>query len=191
MAAIAREPLVFVPLVCTRDQGGGKPPPLAPGSLDPAGPPADHKTHASKPILHVLAGNGVAMPLRYGSADIATDADEIAPNTHLINLHGSAVSGTVLACDPRAPAIPYISEISFEGTSFAVPDARSLQVPGNFGTLTVSASGTFSYTPTVAACEFTDAFVCTARTAGESPVRITLEFVSTPQLDELPLACAS
>lgn len=190
MAAIAREPLVFVPLVGTRDQGGGEPPAPAPASLDAAGSPAVHATHASKPFLHVLAGNEIAALALPSCADTDTNARAIDPNTRVINLHGSTVSGAVLASDPRAAAVPCISEISFEGTSFAVPDARSLQVPGNFGTLTVSASGTFAYTRTVAACEFIDAFICTARMAGE-PVRITLEIVSLPELDELPFACAS
>jgi len=163
MAVIAREPLAFAPLAGPDESD----------SLFPAFPP-------QKPFLHVIGGFD-------SGASPEPSATQVIK---VILSSAAAVSGAVLASAAAADG-PYISEISFEGMSFAVPETRPIQVPGNFGTLTLNAAGGFSYAPTGHEADFTDVFLCTARGAAAPPLRITLEIESQSQQFELPLARAS
>lgn len=169
MAAIAREPLAYEPQAGIQTQSQDR---------------SDNRPSSSKPVFFSapqLAGAFDRNLIPRPSA-LRVDANEpgSGPVIKVLLQSGATVTGKVLDHVSSEDARPHLSEIAFEGMSFAVPPSRAIQVPGNFGTLTVSASGTFSYSRAGERCGFTEAFICTARAAGPNIVRITLEIASDP-----------
>jgi hypothetical protein len=186
MTAIAREPLVAPFPSGRRERDCSSPKAAQHFPAEFTAPTASEPAHAQRPFLHVLTGNATGTSQTAPIDPPSTISPLGAPHFRVDLRDRPIVSGTVLTSDVCGPATPYLSEISFEGTSFAVPKERSLQVPGNFGMLSISASGAFSYKRAETTCGFVDAFVCTARAAGDAPpVRITLEILSSDNEDEL------
>lgn len=165
MAVIAREPVASVPSNGNPNQGENEPLSHEPLSAGLAQPRPERNV-----FLHVVGKVTEVSDASFGehrAADCPT----------VILLNGATVTGTVLNSGERN-AGRYLSEISFEGTSFAVPQARATQVPGNFGTLTINANGIFSYTRTETRNSFSDAFTCTSRGCDPGRARITIEVIA-------------
>ncbi len=178
MAVIAREPVASVPSHGNSNHGDTEPPQDTGIVPDPAAPGMSRLRPERKGFLHVVAENPISRhSARFHEQPPAND--DAAPNTEptVIFLYGSTVTGAVLTASQRDVG-HYLSEIAFEGTSFAVPHARATKVPGNFGTLTISADGTFSYTRTDKRAGFTDAFTCTSRSPASGNIRVIIEVVA-------------
>jgi VCBS repeat-containing protein len=180
MAVIAREPVASVPSNGNSNQGENEPS-QGTKSHEPVSAGSAQSGPERKAFLHVVAQNAAdniidVLGARFGDARAAND-DASDPGPTVIFLDGSTVSGAVLTSSQRN-AGHYLSEIAFEGTSFAVPQARATQVPGNFGTLTISASGAFSYTRADTSGGFSDAFTCTSRGCDRGRACVTIEVVA-------------
>lgn len=159
---------------------GDSEPPKAPGTNtdpDSATPEMSQPRPGRKGYLHIVAENTAGMRNALLREHPAANDDGSHSAPTVVFLYGATVTGAVLTASQRN-AGQYLSEIAIEGTSFAVPPARAIRVPGNYGTLTVSSDGTFSYTRTDKRAGFTDAFTCTSRGSGFSSLCITIEVVA-------------
>lgn len=159
---------------------GDSEPPRDPGATvvpDPSTSEMVQPGPERKGYLHVVAENTAGMRNAHFREHPAANDDDSHSAPTVVFLYGATVTGAVLTASQRN-AGHHLSEIAIEGTSFAVPPERAVRVPGNFGTLTVSSDGTFSYTRTDKRAGFTDAFTCTSRGSGFGNVCITIEVVA-------------
>lgn len=186
MAAFAHGSMALVPSNVNRDEGSGE----APTQTEPM-----RAVDAAAPNFGKIASDffqlngdaGFEPPANVILTSHADNDDANATATldpgetkEFLLLDSATASGSLMT-DATFTATTYVSEVSFEGMSFAVPDLHPVQVPGNFGTLTIRSDGTFIYRRTIHGEDFADAFTCTARN-GTERTRVTLR-ITTEQED--------
>lgn len=182
MAVFAREPVTTVSSNGNPNPGnhGDSEPPRDPGTTiihDPVAPAMAQPRPERKGFLHVVAETTISLPGVRLREQLPANDDDSHSGPSVVFLYGPTVTGAILTSSQRN-AGQYLSEIAFEGTSFAVPQAKAIRVPGNFGTLTISSEGTFSYTRTDKRAGFTDAFTCTSRGSTPGGNCVTIEVVA-------------
>lgn len=183
MAAFAHGSMALVPsnVNCNESSGEAPAPTEQTCAQDPIA--QSPSTTASKDFFHLIGDADFEPPANVILNSYADNDDTNAASlsdtieTKEFPLSGSTTATGSLMAGSDFTATACVSEVSFEGMSFAVPEARPIQIPGNFGTLTIRADGTFIYSRTFHSEAFADAFTCTTKDGAER-MRVTLRITT-------------
>ncbi|MCV0368614.1 VCBS domain-containing protein [Filomicrobium sp.] len=183
MAAFAHGSMALAPSnVNCNESSSDAPAPTERTCVEAPITPSPSKT-VSKDFFHLIGDADFEPPANVILSSYADNDDANA--AHLLNagetkefpLSGSTTAAGSLMAGSDFTATTCVSEVSFEGMSFAVPETRPVQIPGNFGTLTIRADGTFIYSRTIHDEDFADAFTCTTKD-GTERLRVTLRITT-------------
>ncbi|MES2728680.1 MAG: Ig-like domain-containing protein [Pseudomonadota bacterium] len=116
--------------------------------------------------------------------DAPSAADDVATVTD--DGRFASAAGNVLGNDDLSNDGPnLVTQVTFNGTAFAVPATGTVSIVGTYGTLTIGANGSYTYIPNNAATG-TDSFTYTVRDGDGDTATANLS-VSVSDLDTVPV----